>query len=152
MTRAELAAWLTRKAEVLEGQAQTARSVGFGGSTAGQVQAAEAERYREAARLLGGESLDHGDFVRWLLQRIEYRERTGPTHRGAVPAEYHGLTEGIRHVYSQVVSGNWRNWPAAGPVPVYVGAQCQCMDVEGSSGPDPFCRHCFGSVVPGGES
>lgn len=91
MTRAELAVWLAQKAEVLEGQAQTARSFAPHGSTAGQVQAAEAERYREAARLLLGD------------------------------------------------------------VPTYVGAQCQCMDAEGSSGPDEFCRHCFGSGVPGGK-
>ena len=55
MNRSELAVWLAHKAEVLEGQAQTARSFAPHGSTAGQVQAAEAERYREAARLLMGE-------------------------------------------------------------------------------------------------
>ena len=34
---------------------------------------------------------------------------------------------------------------------VYLGAQCICMDVEGSDGPDEFCGECKGSGVPGGE-
>jgi|DEB0MinimDraft_6_1074348.scaffolds.fasta_scaffold02032_2 hypothetical protein len=41
--------------------------------------------------------------------------------------------------------------PPPFPVLTYTAPGCICMDVVGSSGPDPYCRHCFGSGVPGGE-
>jgi hypothetical protein len=33
----------------------------------------------------------------------------------------------------------------------YTAPVCICMDLVGSIVPDPYCRHCFGSGVPGGE-